>query len=285
MNIQCDFHTHTQASDGTTSPSENVQLAKKAGLQAVAITDHDTIAGVEEALAAGEELGIDVIPGIEISTAHNGRDIHVLGYYVPYNDPAFQARLTELRDVRHLRNVKLITRLQEIGIDITVEDVYRRKTSSGKNIGRPHIAEELILKGHAESINDAFAKYLGEGGAAYVNVERIAPEEAITLIKKSGGVAVLAHPGLYHNDELVEELIVFGLDGIEVHHPDNSEENKAYYQQLADDYGLIVTGGSDYHGIRGDEEFHAPLGSYGASLQSLEKIRKLAEIRRGTLQS
>ncbi|CCF13100.1 PHP domain protein [Brevibacillus laterosporus GI-9] len=279
MEISCDLHTHTLASDGTTTPAENVQLAKEAGLNAVAITDHDTIAGIAEAIQKGMELGVEVVPGVEISTAHEGKDIHILGYFIPFEDPAFHEALAQLRDVRHLRNLKLIARLQEIGVDITVEDVYRRKTSDDKNIGRPHIAEELVIKGLATSIDDAFRKYLGEGGAAYVNVERIEPLEAINMIKKAGGVAVIAHPGLYQNNELVEELIVYGLDGIEINHPDNSEEDKAVYRQFAEEYGLIVTGGSDFHGYRGNQTFHAPLGAYGTSSDAVDKMRRLAALR------
>lgn len=279
MNNHADLHTHTKASDGTCEPAENVRLAKEAGLTAVAITDHDTVAGIPEALEAGKRLGVEVIPGVEVSSVGRGQDIHVLGYFVPYGDAAFQERLVSLRETRHERNKLLIARLNELGIPITLENVYRRKQGTDKNIGRPHIAEELIELGVVSSIDEAFAKYLGKEGAAYVNPPRITPQEAITLIKEAGGVAVLAHPGLYDDDELVQELIVFGLDGIEVNHPDNSEEQKTLYRKWAEEHGLVMTGGSDFHGWRGEEPFHALIGAHTAQMEAVERLREIAGTR------
>ncbi|GED34181.1 PHP domain-containing protein [Brevibacillus centrosporus] len=276
MITHADLHTHTKASDGTCDPAENVRLAKEAGLAAVAITDHDTVAGVPSARKAAEELGIEVIPGIEVSSVGRGQDIHVLGYFVPYEDEAFQERLVSLRETRHERNQLLIARLQELGIPITLENVYRRKQGTDKNIGRPHIAEELIELGVVASIDEAFAKYLGKEGAAYVNPPRITPQQAITLIKDAGGAAVLAHPGLYDADDLVEELIAFGLDGIEVNHPDNDPDQRARYTAWANEHGLVITGGSDFHGWRGEEPFHAMLGTHTAPMEAVEKLREIA---------
>ncbi|QRG66016.1 PHP domain-containing protein [Brevibacillus choshinensis] len=282
MNQRADLHTHTKASDGTCEPAENVRLAKEAGLAAVAITDHDTVAGVPAALAAAASLGIEVIPGVEVSSVGRGQDIHVLGYFVPYEDTAFQERLVSLRETRHERNKLLIGRLQELGIPITLENVYRRKQgTTDKNIGRPHIAEELMELGVVGSINEAFEKYLGREGAAYVNPPRITPQEAITLIKEAGGAAVLAHPGLYDADDLVQELISFGLDGIEVNHPDNDAEQRARYTAWAQEHGLIMTGGSDFHGWRGEEPFHAMLGTHTAPMEAVEQLREVAAKRKG----
>lgn len=280
MKKQADLHTHTKASDGTCDPAENVRLAKEAGLIAVAITDHDTVGGVAAAMEAAAGSGVEVIPGVEVSSVGRGQDIHVLGYFVPYEDAAFQEKLVGLRETRHQRNQLLIARLQELGIPITLENVYRRKQGTDKNIGRPHIAEELIELGVVSSIDEAFAKYLGKGGAAYVNPPRIAPQEAITLIKEAGGAAVLAHPGLYDDDELVQELIVFGLDGIEVNHPDNDAGQRERYTAWANEHGLVMTGGSDFHGWRGEEPFHAMLGSHTAPLEAVERLRKIAEKRK-----
>lgn len=280
MNNHADLHTHTKASDGTCDPAENVRLAKEAGLTAVAITDHDTVAGVPEALEAGAEFGVEVIPGVEVSSVGRGQDIHVLGYFVPYEDAAFQERLVGLRETRHERNQLLIARLQELGIPITLENVYRRKQGTDKNIGRPHIAEELMELGVVASINEAFEKYLGKEGAAYVNPPRITPQEAITLIKDAGGAAVLAHPGLYDADDLVQELIAFGLDGIEVNHPDNNAEQRARYTAWANEHGLVMTGGSDFHGWRGEEPFHAMLGTHTAPMEAVERLRKVAAKRK-----
>ncbi|MED4586513.1 PHP domain-containing protein [Brevibacillus choshinensis] len=282
MNHHADLHTHTKASDGTCDPAENVRLAKEAGLTAVAITDHDTVAGVPAALEAGAELGLEVIPGVEVSSVGRGQDIHVLGYFVPYEDAVFQERLVGLRETRHERNQLLIARLQELGIPITLENVYRRKQgTTDKNIGRPHIAEELMELGVVASINEAFEKYLGKEGAAYVNPPRISPQEAITLIKEAGGAAVLAHPGLYDADDLVQELIAFGLDGIEVNHPDNDAEQRARYTAWANKHGLVMTGGSDFHGWRGEEPFHAMLGTHTAPMEAVERLRQVAAKRKG----
>ncbi|MDF2684114.1 MAG: phosphatase, partial [Brevibacillus sp.] len=219
--------------------------------------------------------------GVEVSSVGRGQDIHVLGYFVPYEDAAFQERLVGLRETRHERNQLLIARLQELGIPITLENVYRRKQGTDKNIGRPHIAEELMELGVVTSINEAFEKYLGKEGAAYVNPPRITPQEAITLIKEAGGAAVLAHPGLYDADDLVLELIAFGLDGIEVNHPDNNAEQRARYTAWANEHGLVMTGGSDFHGWRGEEPFHAMLGTHTAPMEAVERLRQLAAKRKG----
>jgi predicted metal-dependent phosphoesterase TrpH len=278
---RADLHTHTRASDGTCHPAENVRLAKEAGLAAVAITDHDTVAGIAEAMEAASEHGIEVIPGVEVSSVANGQDIHVLGYFVPYQSQTFEDKLRELRETRHKRNELMIARLRELGIPITLESVYRRKQGPDKNIGRPHIAEELMELGVVSSIDEAFHKYLGREGAAYVNPPRISPQEAITLIKEAGGAAVLAHPGLYDDDDLVQELIRFGLDGIEVWHPDNDENDRERYRRWAEVHGLVMTGGSDFHGWRGEEPFHAMLGIPHATapVSSVERLREIAAQR------
>lgn len=276
MTDRADLHSHTRASDGTCTPMENVRLAKEAGLTAIAITDHDIVAGVAEAIEAGIELGVEVIPGVEISSSANGQDIHVLGYFIPYQSESFAQTLIGLRETRDERNRLLIERLKELGIPISLEGVYRRKEGADKNIGRPHIAEELIELGIVSSMEEAFAKYLGKTGAAYVNPPRISPHQAIEMIKQAGGVAVLAHPGLYDDDELVKELISYGLDGIEVWHPDNDEQARMRYQMLAEGTGIVMTGGSDFHGWRGEEPFHAMLGSSTAPMSAVERLREIA---------
>ncbi|MET3288029.1 UNVERIFIED_CONTAM: putative metal-dependent phosphoesterase TrpH [Brevibacillus sp. OAP136] len=281
MSQRADLHTHTLASDGTNAPAENVRLAKKQGLAAVAITDHDTAAGIAEAVEAGKEEGIEVIPGVEISSVAGGQDIHVLGYFIPYESAELHERLARLRDARHERNKLIVERLRSLGIDITLEAIYAQKQDVEKNIGRPHIAEELVRLGVVESIAEAFDKYLGKGGAAYTTPKRMTPEEAIKFIREAGGAAVLAHPGLYGDDELVESLIVYGLDGIEVWHPDHDEAAQERYRKLGEEYGLILTGGSDFHGWRGEEPYHAMLGSNTAEMTAVEKLRKIASLRMG----
>ncbi|MGE5704854.1 MAG: PHP domain-containing protein [Clostridia bacterium] len=279
MNKRADLHTHTIASDGTCSPEENVRIAKEQGIEILAITDHDTVAGVAEAVEAGANQGVEVVPGVEISSFANGQDIHVLGYFVPYQSEEFQTTLAHLREARSERNKLIVEKLQELGIDISLADIYARKQGTEKNVGRPHIAEELVRLGVVESIGEAFDKYLGKDGAAYATPKRFSPQEAIKLIRSVGGVAVLAHPGIYGDDELVEELIVFGLDGIEVWHPDHDEAAVTRYRKLAEEYGLIMTGGSDFHGWRGEEPFHAMLGSSTTVDTAVAKLQKVHQQR------
>lgn len=278
--MRADLHSHTTASDGTFTPRQSVERAKEKGLAALAITDHDTVAGLAEAQAAGAELGVEIVPGIEISSVHNGKDVHVLGYYMNTSDETFLSRLEELRDVRNLRNRMMIARLAELGIIITLEEVEARKKEPVGNVGRPHIAEVLTEKGVVSSMNEAFERYLGSTGAAYVNPPRITPEEAIDLIHSARGAAVLAHPGLYDNPELVRTLIAHGLDGIEVYHPDNSTEDEELYGALADEAGILKTSGSDFHGMRGGVVFHADLGERSASLAIVHELKRIASERK-----
>ncbi|GAA4871017.1 PHP domain-containing protein [Paenibacillus vulneris] len=275
--LYADLHTHTLASDGTQSASENVRLACEAGMGAVAVTDHDTVAGIEEALEAGSRLGIIVVPGVEISTMSKGQDIHVLGYFINHRDPLLLERLGEIRQVRDRRNEMMIARLNELGMEITMDDVKASLIQSKKQdetIGRPHIADALVRKGYAASMTEAFDRYLGKDGAAYVNPPRIGPAAAIQWILESGGVPVLAHPGLYDQDELIGELAAQGLAGLEVYHSDHTPEQEAHYKQLAEQYHLIMTAGSDFHGERNGVVFHAPIGSRQISVEVIEQLRQ-----------
>lgn len=272
-----DLHTHTTSSDGTTEPEENVRLAAEKGLAAVAITDHDTIGGISAALQAGEQYNIEVVPGIEISTLAGGQDIHVLGYYISYQDSELEQELSKLRNTRNLRNQMLIEKLNQLDIPITMAEVRARQQTPGGNVGRPHIAEVLIEKGYADSLEDAFEKYLGREGKAYVNPPRITPHEAVQLIIRFGGIPVLAHPGLYDMDQLIPELVEAGLRGIEVYHPDHSDEEKMHYAKLAQRYNMLVTGGSDFHGWRAGKVFHSELGSQPATVDMLKQLRDIAQ--------
>jgi len=275
-----DLHTHTTASDGTHSPETNVRLAKEAGLAGIAITDHDTVAGVAEAAACGEQIGIKVVPGVEISTAADGKDIHVLGYWIDTKDERFLQRLAGQRNTRGRRNEMILQKLAELGYEVTEEEVLAQAAARpGKDgsVGRPHIASAMVAKGYVGSIAEAFDRFLAEGSAAYVNPERISPEEAVRWILEAGGVPVLAHPGLYGDDKLVERLIGCGLKGIEVRHADHAPEDEARYGKMAEAFGLIATAGSDFHGERGGQVFHAPLGSRRADFETVERLRIVSE--------
>jgi predicted metal-dependent phosphoesterase TrpH len=280
--IEADLHTHTTASDGTQRPAANVQMAFDAGLGAIAITDHDTVSGVEEALLAGRELGIEVVPGVEISTVANGQDIHVLGYYMDIYNEQFLQRLASLRETRDTRNNMIIERLQELGLDITMAEVLREVENiktKGDTVGRPHIAAVLLNKGYVSSISEAFERYLGKGAAAYANPPRIEPATAIGWIQEAGGKAVLAHPGIYHDDALVEAIVHQGLDGIEVYHSDHTPEDEAKYLSLAQRSGLLITAGSDFHGERGGVVFHAPIGSRRIGIDVIQRLKPEKEQR------
>jgi hypothetical protein len=277
----CDLHTHSQASDGMQPPAENVKLAKQRGLSAVALTDHDTVAGVAEAQQAGREYGIDVVAGVEISTRAGGKDIHVLGYYVNTEDEKFLERLRGLREAREERNHLIIAKLQELGLEISWQEVINglgRQLEPDESIGRPHMADVLVRKGYAADMRDAFNRYLAEGQPGYVSVPRVAPEDACQWIKDAGGAAVIAHPGLYGDDELVRRILVGAHpDGIEVVHSDHGPEEELRYAELAREFGLIQTGGSDYHGIRQGVVFHGDLGSKTVTIDVLDKLRSAAQ--------
>ncbi|MBY0011037.1 PHP domain-containing protein [Paenibacillus typhae] len=279
-----DLHTHTQASDGMQPPAENVRIAFDKGLSAVAITDHDTVSGVAEALEAGRKYGITVVPGVEISTRAEGKEIHVLGYYIDTEQELFLSRLAAQRDTRAARNEAILARLRELGIEITLEQVLAnlgRALKPDESIGRPHIADELVRLGAAADMRDAFDKYLAEGAAAYVSPPRITPEEACKWIIEAGGAPVLAHPGIYGDDELVRGIIArSGLRGIEAHHSDHSPQDAARYIVMAEQYGLLVTGGSDFHGARQDVIFHGDLGSVSVPADVLKQLRDAADNRR-----
>ncbi|TVY08733.1 PHP domain-containing protein [Paenibacillus cremeus] len=270
-----DLHSHTLASDGTQAPSENVRLAAEAGLAAMAVTDHDTVAGLTEAIEAGRKYGITVVPGVEISTVHEGKDIHVLGYWIDYTNELFLSRLAEMRRVRDRRNELLLAKLQELGVHITMEDVQESLLVSKKaeeTIGRPHIADAMVRKGYVSSMKEAFDRYLAQGAAAYVNTPRIEPAVGVRWVLEAGGTPVLAHPGLYEQDDLIPLLKSVGLVGLEAYHSDHTPEQEAHYVRLAEEHGLLVTAGSDFHGERGGVVFHAPIGARKIDASVVERL-------------
>ncbi|MBH5316773.1 PHP domain-containing protein [Paenibacillus sp. GSMTC-2017] len=277
-----DLHTHTTASDGIHAPTVVVQMAKAAGLGAVAITDHDTVAGVSEAVAEGERIGITVVPGVELSTVADQNDIHLLAYYTNNEDVQWQDRLAQLGNTRERRNELIVQKLQSMGISITMDELIavalnRQKENASSDskfsIGRPHIAELLISKGIVESMNEAFERFLASGAAAYVEVPRVHPLEAIQWIREAGGVCVIAHPGLYKNDALVEDIIRGGAHGIEVFHSDHSMEEEEKYSLFAKRYKLIETGGSDFHGMRSGQSYHGAIGSKNVAYSVIEQLQ------------
>lgn len=248
-----DLHSHSTASDGTLAPAEVVRLAKETGLTALALTDHDTIAGLTEAAAEARRVGIDFLPGIEVSCEiPRPGTMHVLGYGVDRSSPVLQQMSSSLIAARDDRNPRIIRRLNELGIDITLQEVEAK--AGGGVVGRPHIAAVLVQKGIVPTTQAAFDKYLGQGGAAYHDKERLERGQAMRLIRAAGGLPVLAHPVQLRlaDDAMIEktvkELADLGLAGLEVIHSDHSPADVEKFSRLADRLGLIKTGGSDFHG-------------------------------------
>lgn len=249
-----DLHIHSTASDGSCSPSEVVRMAKEQGLEALALTDHDTLLGLEEAEEKAKELHIECIRGCELSTKYLDTDVHVLGLYIP-KDSTLLRELRQELDIfierRNVRNKKIVQKLQEHGINITLKEV--EEEAGGKVIARPHFAAVLIQKGIVNSAKEAFDKYLAKGQIAYMPREAITPLHAVELLSNAKCVPVLAHPKLIKCSEaecteLIEELIPAGLKGIEAYHSAHSFEDEHKYLTLARTYNLCVSGGSDFHG-------------------------------------
>lgn len=246
-----DLHVHSTASDGTLTPSEVVCEAKKKNLSTIALTDHDTVAGVGEALSAGRREDIRVIPGIELSCHALGKEIHMLGFFLDYENEQFLNRLEALRENRSGRNSRMLEAFQRDGFPITMEKLQHGNPDTV--ITRAHFARVLVEEGIVPSKNVAFDKYLGEGKKYYIPRSEIKPEDAIRYIREAHGVAVLAHPYEYNLSNaqlvtLIEQLADIGLSGIECYHSNNYAQQSAYLRELTRKYHLAATGGSDFHG-------------------------------------
>jgi 3',5'-nucleoside bisphosphate phosphatase len=280
-----DLHSHTTYSDGSATPRELVAQAGLAGASAVAITDHDTVAGLGEGRAAAEEVGIEFIEGIEISAEYSPGTMHILGYYISAASASFNSALVELREARGRRNPEIAARLQALGVDIAYPEVER--LAGNEVVGRPHFARLLVERGYAASIQDAFDRFLGKGAAAYVEKARLSPAASIALIHEAGGVAVLAHPyqlklaDVEEVERLIVELAALGLDGIEAIYSRHSEDERHAYARMARRHGLLVTGGSDYHGTyKPDISILRGKGDLAVPYELLDEIRRRAAARR-----
>jgi len=247
-----DLHVHTTASDGTLSPSEVVSLAAQRGVTSLAITDHDTVEGVEEGVTAGAAEGVEVIAGVEMSARWKRGIFHILGYYVQTDCPTLGAALERLRHAREERTHKILTNLRDLDVHVSLEEV--NSLAGGGVTGRPHIARVLARKRYVSSMQEAFDRYLRSGRPAYVEKKKLEPVEILRLISDAGGLPVIAHPhtlvedGLSALEVIIQDLLPHGLQGIEVFYPKHTPEQTARFLEYAVRYDLVVTGGTDFHG-------------------------------------
>jgi len=241
-----DLHTHSTASDGARTPRDVVRAARELGLAALALTDHDTVDGLADARAEGQELGVRVVAGIELSAVEGDIETHVLGLHLQ-DTGRLDAQLHSLRAMRLTRAERIVSRLNELGVRVTLEDVLLQ--SGGGAVGRPHIARALVNDGWAADMRAAFDRYLGNGKAAFVAKDRLSIGDAIAMIHAAGGLAILAHPGQSGNRKRIETLVGLGLDGVEVRHPSHNSEDVARLLALVEHFRLTPSGGSDWHGV------------------------------------
>ena len=240
-----DLHTHSTASDGSRRPTEVVAAARAAGLAALALTDHDTVAGLDEAAAAAAQVGLRLVPGVELSAVEGDSETLILGLHISER-AGLEQQLVLIREMRLNRAARMVERLNALGMPVTMEAVLRE--AAGGAVGRPHVARALIAGGWATDFREVFDRYLGNNKAAYVPKERLALEDAIALIHRAGGLAVLAHPGPHLTRDRLASLAALGLDGVEVLHPSHSWDDSQRLDAMAGELNLVRSGGSDWHG-------------------------------------
>jgi hypothetical protein len=241
-----DLHSHTTASDGALAPRELVRLAARNRVRVLAVTDHDSTDGLPEAIDEATRHGIEIVPGLEINTDVPGAEVHVLGYYVDWEADWFQDFLREQRAERAARVHRIVERLTELGMPLTADEVFAICQEGSP--GRPHVAQAMVNRGYVKSVREAFDRWLRTGGPANVPRRRLTPVDAVAVIRRAGGVPVLAHPGLADRDALIPELVAAGLAGIETYYPEHSVAQVTAYRAMCDHLHLVATGGSDYHG-------------------------------------
>lgn len=282
-----DLHMHTTASDGRSTPEDLVRRAFAAGIRTMSVTDHDTMAGVAGAAQTAAEYGMTVIPGIEITSVHGGKDVHVLAYFLPELTQELRNLLAEQRSNRLARGRAIADRLAAVGAPIDVNALMEAGAAlGGKSIARPQIAQALIAAGHVATVAEAFERFLGEDGPAYVPHCGASPAQVVELITQAGGAASLAHPGYTKKDEIIPELVAAGLTAIEAYHSAHDETTTARYVEVARSHGMAVSGGSDFHGegTRRAEFFgvvHLPAVEFDRLVQAGARARETAARRPG----
>lgn len=283
MNSRADLHLHTTASDGRLTPAEIVRKAYSLGVAIIAITDHDTVDGIEPALEEARNIpGIKLLPGVEISTYYDKGEAHILGYSINHHSEELLDKLQAFKLSRKERARKMVEKLNKMGMDVEwsrIEEIAR-----GSTVGRPHVAQGLLERGYISTMKEAFDKYIGYGGPAYVERIKTTPAEAVEMILRTGGLPVLAHPLFSPEaEELIKELLPHGLAGLEVYYDGYTEEEKKLLAGWADKYRLLATGGSDYHGL--DETSETMIGDSGMPLEMALRLIERAEGHKATPQA
>mgnify|MGYP001036325984 FL=1 len=261
-----DLHVHSFCSDGLRTPTQAVEEARNAGVRALSLTDHDTVSGIEEASRAGFELGVEVVPGTELSAHVDDREVHLLAYFLDWQSPALGDYLSVLRQRRRERGEAMVERLNELGVSITVKEVLDH--ANGGLVARPHIAAAMIGSGAVTTKEEAFDRYIGDRGPAVVHKRRCPARDVIDLVHSQGGVAFLAHPGKRLPVTVVSRLVDAGLDGLEVFHPSHQPPQMEHYTNLAKRYDLLQSGGSDSHG----DPDGSRIGDYGIGCEAIEAM-------------
>jgi predicted metal-dependent phosphoesterase TrpH len=272
MQSKIDLHTHTLYSDGALTPCELVQLANKYGLKTISITDHDSINAIKEAKECASDFGIDIITGVEISTDLDDKEIHLLAYFIDLGNEELNKYLQFFRDERVHRAKRIVKKLQNLGLKITFDDVLDQAKNSA--VGRPHIAYAMTDLGLVKNYQEAFERYIGDYGPAFERKIHVSPQSALKLINDSGGLSFIAHPG-YMKEHLLISLIKAGVDGIEVIHPSHNENQIQFYRGIVNQYCLLESGGSDFHG--GKKMDNENLGKYYISSNQLDAMRKMLQ--------
>lgn len=268
-----DLHTHSNVSDGSFTPSELVRRARAGGLDGIALCDHDSTAGWEEARAEGEQCGLEVIGGCEVSSRWRGMPVHMLAFFFDPLSAELVAELKRIREDRILRGEKMVAKLRELGVDVTLARV--REIAQGESLGRPHIAQAMVEAGVIARVSDAFTReWIGTSGRAYVPKQVLSPQETLHLVAGAGGAAVIAHPvwieqETHASQEIIEECAALGLAGLEIEHPDQDSAARRRFGRLADRLGLVRTAGSDYHG----DDRGGMLGTFGVNEGTLAALR------------
>jgi predicted metal-dependent phosphoesterase TrpH len=273
-----DLHLHTTASDGRSTPEQLIQRAVAAGVTTLAVTDHDTTAGLPPARAAAAAAGITVVAGIEITSVHRGKDVHMLGYFIDEADPELSTFLEKQRADRRRRIEEMLDRLDALGVHLDRAELMAQAEGKGKAIGRPVIARALIAGGHVKDMSEAFDRFLSPDRPAFIPRLGATPAEVVALVARAGGISAFAHPGKLGFDDLIPDLAASGLDAVEVFHPDHDEPAMAKYRRMAAELGLLISGGSDDHGPGADRP--DTLGTVELPADAYELLATRARTRR-----